>query len=187
MNQSKEMTKLAIAALEDKKANDVRVIDIAGVSVIADYFVIASGSNTNQVQAMADSVREALGRAGHEPRQVEGYGSANWILMDYNDIIVHIFSDGTHRHRISEVSFLLLLYIFPALFASLDRTHSPASHIITPIINLIYLLSWKDAPVSHDQKSGHTIQGKYIPSRFCGCHLFFHSYSFRLCDLPASS
>ena len=93
MNQSKEMTKLAIAALEDKKANDVRVIDIAGVSVIADYFVIASGSNTNQVQAMADSVREALGIAGHEPRQVEGYGSANWILMDYNDIIVHIFSD----------------------------------------------------------------------------------------------
>lgn len=93
MNQSKEMTKLAIAALEDKKANDVRVIDIAGVSVIADYFVIASGSNTNQVQAMADSVREALGRVGHEPRQVEGYGSANWILMDYNDIIVHIFSD----------------------------------------------------------------------------------------------
>ena len=93
MNQSKEMTKLAIAALEDKKANDVRVIDIDGVSVIADYFVIASGSNTNQVQAMADSVREALGRAGHEPRQVEGYGSANWILMDYNDIIVHIFSD----------------------------------------------------------------------------------------------
>ena len=91
MNQSKEMTKLAIAALEDKKANDVRVIDIAGVSVIADYFVIASGSNTNQVQAMADSVREALGRAGHEPRQVEGYGSANWILMDYGGVIVHIF------------------------------------------------------------------------------------------------
>ena len=91
MNQSKEMTKLAIAALEDKKANDVRVI--AGVSVIADYFVIASGSNTNQVQAMADSVREALGIAGYGPRQIEGYSVANWILMDYNDIIVHIFSD----------------------------------------------------------------------------------------------
>ena len=93
MNQSKKMTKLAIAALEDKKANDVRVIDISGVSVIADYFVIASGSNTNQVQAMADSVREALGIAGYGPRQIEGYGVANWILMDYNDIIVHIFSD----------------------------------------------------------------------------------------------
>ena len=97
MNQSKEMTKLAIAALEDKKANDVRVIDIAGVSVIADYFVIASGSNTNQVQAMADSVREALGRAGHEPRQVEGYGSANWILMDYQDVILHIFTKETRE------------------------------------------------------------------------------------------
>ena len=93
MNQSKEMAKLAIEALEDKKANDIRVIDIAGVSVIADYFIIAGGSNSNQVQAMADNVREALGRAGHEPRQVEGYSSADWILMDYNDIIVHVFSD----------------------------------------------------------------------------------------------
>ena len=92
-SKSKEMVKAAIEAMKDKKAEDIRVIDISNVSVIADYFVIASGSNTNQVQAMADSVREALGRAGHEPRQVEGYGSANWILMDYNDIIVHIFSD----------------------------------------------------------------------------------------------
>ena len=71
----------------------MRVIDITEVSVIADYFVIASGANANQVQAMADNVQEALGRAGYEARQVEGYGSASWILMDYNDIIVHIFSD----------------------------------------------------------------------------------------------
>ena len=91
MNQSKEMTKLAIAALEDKKANDVRVIDIAGVSVIADYFVIASGSNTNQVQAMADNVEEILEKAGCECKQIEGYQNANWILMDYRDVIVHIF------------------------------------------------------------------------------------------------
>ena len=91
MNQSKKMTKLAIAALEDKKANDVRVIDIAGVSVIADYFVIASGSNTNQVQAMADNVEEILEKAGCECKQIEGYQNANWILMDYKDVIVHIF------------------------------------------------------------------------------------------------
>ena len=93
MDQAKEMAKIAFEALEDKKGENVCAIDISSVSVLADYFLIASGSNTNQVQAMADSVREALGRAGHEPRQVEGYGSANWILMDYNDIIVHIFSD----------------------------------------------------------------------------------------------
>lgn len=93
MDKSKEMAQLTIKALEDKKANDIRVIDITGVSVIADYFVIASGSSTNQVQAMSDNVQEILGRAGYEPRQIEGYGSASWILMDYNDIIIHIFSE----------------------------------------------------------------------------------------------
>lgn len=93
MNNSKRMTTLAIKALEDKKGNDIRVIDIQDVSIIADYFIIASGSNRNQVQTMADNVEEVLGRAGYEPRQLEGYGTATWILMDYNDIIVHIFSE----------------------------------------------------------------------------------------------
>ena len=93
MNNSKKMTTLAIKALEDKKGNDIRVIDIQDVSIIADYFIIASGSNRNQVQTMADNVEEVLGRAGYEPRQLEGYGTATGILMDYNDIIVHIFSE----------------------------------------------------------------------------------------------
>ena len=66
---------------------------VTEVSVIADYFIIASGSNQNQVQALADNVEETLGRAGYEPRQTEGYNTASWILMDYNDIIVHIFSE----------------------------------------------------------------------------------------------
>lgn len=93
MNKSKEMTRLAIQALEDKKGNDIQIIDIHEVSVIADYFIIASGSNPNQVKALADNVEETLGRAGYEARQTEGYSTAAWILMDYNDIIVHIFSD----------------------------------------------------------------------------------------------
>lgn len=93
MNNSREMTSLAIKALEDKKGNDIRVIGIQDVSIIADYFIIASGSNRNQVQTMADNVEEVLGRAGYEPRQLEGYGTATWILMDYNDVIVHIFSE----------------------------------------------------------------------------------------------
>lgn len=91
MNHSKEIVKLAVKALEDKKAEDIRIIDIREVSVLADYFVIASGSNPNQVQAMTDNVSEELGKAGHECRQVEGYQSANWILMDYGDLIVHAF------------------------------------------------------------------------------------------------
>ena len=96
VSKSQEMVKLAVAALEDKKAEDVKVIDITEVAVFADYFVIASGLNRNQVQAMVDSVEEALGRAGYECRQKEGYQTANWILMDYGDIIVHIF-DADNR------------------------------------------------------------------------------------------
>ena len=91
MSQANEMVKLAITALEDKKGEDIRVIDIREVSVLADYFLIASGSNGNQVQAMADNVEEELGKAGCPCKQVEGYQSANWILMDYGDIIVHVF------------------------------------------------------------------------------------------------
>lgn len=91
MNHSVEMVKLAFQALEDKKGEDIRIIDIREVSVLADYFIIASGSNGNQVQAMTDNVEEVLGKAGYECRQVEGYQSANWILMDYQDIIVHVF------------------------------------------------------------------------------------------------
>ena len=91
MSQANEMVKLAITALEDKKGEDIRVIDIREVSVLADYFLIASGSNGNQVQAMADNVEEELGKAGYPCKQVEGYQSANWILMDYGDIIVHVF------------------------------------------------------------------------------------------------
>lgn len=91
MNQSKEMAKLAIKALEEKKAEDVRIIDISNVSVIADYFIIAHGTNRNQVQAMVDSVDETLGRAGYGSPKIEGYDTANWALMDYKDIIVHIF------------------------------------------------------------------------------------------------
>lgn len=90
---SNEMSKIAIAALDDKKAKDIKVIDISNVSVMADYFIIASGTNRNQVQAMADCVEEKLHEQGIHPRQVEGYQAANWILMDFNDIIVHVFNE----------------------------------------------------------------------------------------------
>lgn len=88
---SKEIMCLAIRALEEKKAENIEVIDISEVSVIADYFIIANGTNRNQNQALADSVEEAIGRAGGNLKQVEGYDTANWILMDFLDVIVHIF------------------------------------------------------------------------------------------------
>lgn len=94
--RSSELAKLAIAALEDKKAEDIRIIDIGDVSVLADYFIIASGNNRTQVQAMADEVEQRLGRAGAAPRQVEGYQSANWVLLDFGDVIIHLF-DAQNR------------------------------------------------------------------------------------------
>ena len=86
-----QMAKLAIRAMEDKKAEDIKVIDISEVSVIADYFLIAGGTNPNQIRAMCDNVQEVLGRAGFDCRQIEGYDTANWVLMDFGDVIVHIF------------------------------------------------------------------------------------------------
>ena len=88
---SKEMAKLAYLALEDKKAEDITIIDISGVSVLADYFIIANGTNSNQVVAMADNVDEELHKAGNPAKQVEGYREGNWVLLDYGDIIVHVF------------------------------------------------------------------------------------------------
>ena len=91
MDQSRKMARIAWNALNDKKGEDIKIIDITGISVLADYFIIADGSNPNQVQAMADNVQEVLGKAGCECRQIEGYQNANWILMDNGDIVVHLF------------------------------------------------------------------------------------------------
>lgn len=87
-----EMVKTVIDALRDKKGEDLRVIDISNISVIADYFIIASGSNTNQVQALVDNVGEQMHKAGYQDPRIEGYGTASWVLLDYNDVIVHVFS-----------------------------------------------------------------------------------------------
>ena len=91
--EAREMAKLAVAALEEKKAVDVKVIDIEKVSSLADYFIIASGSNRNQVQAMSEAVEEALEKHDIHPKNIEGYQTANWILMDYGDIVLHIFDE----------------------------------------------------------------------------------------------
>ena len=78
MEQSKLMVKLAYQALDDRKGEDIKVIDISNVSVIADYFII-------------DNVEEELAKAGFEAKQREGYGLGNWVLLDFGAIIVHVF------------------------------------------------------------------------------------------------
>ncbi len=86
-----EIVKTSVSALEDKKAEDIKIIDISQISTIADYFIIANGNNKNQIQAMADNVEEMLAKSGCKDGKIEGYQDASWVLMDYQDVIVHLF------------------------------------------------------------------------------------------------
>jgi len=92
MEISKQMAKLAFQALEEKKGEDIKVIQVSEISVLADYFIIADGTNSSQVQALVDSVEETLAKENFHPKRIEGIRNSNWILMDYGDIIVHVFS-----------------------------------------------------------------------------------------------
>lgn len=97
MDLSKSMVKTAFHALEEKKGQDIQIIDIHEISVLADYFIISSGNNAKQVQAMADEVLEQMEKAGFVLKQTEGYQNANWILLDFKDVIIHIFN---HEDRL---------------------------------------------------------------------------------------
>lgn len=90
-NQSKTMAKLAYQALEEKKAEDIKVIEIGEISVIADYFIIGHGNNTSQVEAITEEVEKTLEKNGFSVKRVEGAKNSGWILMDYGDIVVHVF------------------------------------------------------------------------------------------------
>ena len=91
MEQSKMMLKLIYQALEDKKGEDIVMIDISQVSVLADYFVICCAGNDSQIQALVDNVYEKMHENGYQIRQQEGRNSGTWVLLDYGDVIVHIF------------------------------------------------------------------------------------------------
>ena len=90
---SKQIAKIAFDALEDKKGVNIKIIDISNISILADYFIIAGGTNENQVKALADNVEEELAKADITPKQIDDYNNANWILMDYQDVIIHIFNE----------------------------------------------------------------------------------------------
>jgi len=90
---------LAVRAAESKKATDIRVLDLTGITSFADFFVICTGSNQRQVQAISDEVHLQLKRqAGELPISVEGYEQAEWVLADYGDLLVHIFSEKSREY-----------------------------------------------------------------------------------------
>ena len=92
-----EIVKLAVKIMEDKKGTEIKVIDISKVSVIADYFILVSGSSQRQTQAISDEIELQLGKMGVEPKDKEGWQNGNWILLDYRDVVIHIFNSEDRR------------------------------------------------------------------------------------------
>ena len=96
--ESKRLAGIAVKALSEKKAVDIRVIEIDEISPLGDYFVIASGTNTSQLQAMVENVEELCTKAGYAPDHIEGHRNANWTLLDFKGVIVHVFDEEARAY-----------------------------------------------------------------------------------------
>ncbi len=94
---SEALVKLIAKTLDSKKGEDIAAIKISDLTTLGDYFVMASGGSSTQVKALAEEVEDVLARQGIEPRRVEGTPSALWILLDYQDVIVHVFYKETRE------------------------------------------------------------------------------------------
>ena len=92
-----EQLKKGVAALLDKKAEKLVVLNLQGLTTISDYFVLATAGSDRQAQALSDAVELALKAAGRRPLSIEGYSSAAWILLDYGDVVFHVFHDEARR------------------------------------------------------------------------------------------
>jgi len=88
----------AVVAADDRKAVDLKVLHLQKISDFTDYFVICGGTNERQVQAIADAVQERLREHRVRPLHVEGYNRAQWVLLDYGDLVVHVFQEEPRRH-----------------------------------------------------------------------------------------
>jgi ribosome-associated protein len=98
-NDSKKQVREAIHACQDKKAEEITILELDKDSgAFTDYFVVCSGTNPRQVQAISDEVEMRLKKAGQPPRQMEGYKQGEWILLDYVDFVVHVFSEKARKY-----------------------------------------------------------------------------------------
>ncbi|HEV2851772.1 MAG TPA: ribosome silencing factor [Thermoanaerobaculia bacterium] len=88
----------AVSAAEDRKAVDLKVLHLQKISDFTDYFMICSGTSERQVQAIADAVQERLREGRVRPLHVEGYNRGQWVLIDYGDLVVHVFQEEPRRH-----------------------------------------------------------------------------------------
>lgn len=95
MRNSLDIARICAEAADGKKAFDILILDLRQMTYITDYFVICSGSNITQVGAISDGIGHALAREGVHPSHVEGGAEAQWVLMDYGDVVVHVFEEQT--------------------------------------------------------------------------------------------
>ncbi len=97
-NELRAQVAIAVRACQDKKATDISILQLdAQASGFTDYFVLCSGANPRQVQAIADDVDQKLSAAGVQPKHIEGHNQADWVLMDYIDFVVHVFSESARK------------------------------------------------------------------------------------------
>ena len=92
------MWREAVKAADAKQAKEIRVLDLRDVSSFADFFVICSGANSRQIQAITDEIELRLKKRGELPNSIEGYGNAEWVLMDYGDYLIHVFSEKARAY-----------------------------------------------------------------------------------------
>ncbi len=91
----REELEIAVKALDSRKAKNITALKVEDLTILANYFIIASATSTTQVKALADEVEYQLGEKGVKPKSIEGYQSQTWIVLDYYDIIVHVFLEET--------------------------------------------------------------------------------------------
>ena len=94
---SRELLSAAVAILNGKKAEDITAIDIGDISILADYFLLCSGNSTTQVKSLAEELEFKLSEQGVTPRRIEGAQTASWIILDYGDVVIHVFHRETRR------------------------------------------------------------------------------------------
>jgi len=92
-----EVMKLAVKALDDKKAKDIKILKISDITVIADYFVICTGGSTTHIKTLSDEVDKVLKEKDEPPLRTEGYRSGGWVLVDFGCVVVHIFLDEIRK------------------------------------------------------------------------------------------